>query len=350
MVHSSETALLRLAGEDHILLLVMHHIVSDGWSLGVLTREIALLYGGLFPGANPPHCRNCLSSTPTSPPGNESSYRVSCCKESFLTGRGSLREISPLELPATHPRPPAQTFAGASQSFLLPVELSKSLVALSQQEGVTLFMVLLAALQTLLYRYTGRYDIPIGTPVANRGRVEVEGLVGFLVNTLVIRTDLSGDPGFREVLRRVKEVVLDAQAHQDLPFEMLVQHVQSERALNRNPLFNVMFMLQNSHMPAIELGGLSLQPLKVDSRTAKFDLELSMSAAGPRLTGSFTYKVDLFDASWIAQMLEHFQVLLRSIVTWPDMPVDELEILTERENSLLEIVTDIPELEGSFSL
>ncbi|WP_235657479.1 condensation domain-containing protein, partial [Fischerella thermalis] len=231
-----------------------------------------------------------------------------------------------LELPTDHPRPAVQSFRGATHSFRLSPEQTLALKTLSQQEGSTLFMTLLAAFKTLLYRYTGNNDIVIGSPIANRNHREIEGLIGFFVNTLVLRTDLSGNPSFRELLRRVREVALGAYAHQDVPFEKLVEKLQPQRNLSHTPLFQVMFVLQNAHSLEIELPSLTLSTLESDSGTAKFDLTLYMAETASGMIGSVEYNTDLFEPQTIQRLAEHFQRLLSGIVANPEQRLEELPL------------------------
>ncbi len=240
-----------------------------------------------------------------------------------------------LELPTDRPRPAVQTFRGARQSLVLSKSLSESLKALSQQEGATLFITLLAAFKTLLYRYTEQEDILVGSPIANRTHLDIEDLIGFFVNTLVLRTDLSGNPTFRELLHRVREVALDAYAHQDLPFEKLVEELAPERDLSRNPLFDVMFALQNVPEQDLELPGLTLSSLEVDSGTAKFNLTLLVEEGAEGLKGTLEYNTDMFDPATIKRMLGHFQTLLESIVASPELRLSDLPLLTEAERRQL---------------
>jgi hypothetical protein len=263
----SKTPLLRvtvlqLDEAEYVLLIILHHIVSDGWSMGVLIREIAILYSAIS------------SKQPSSLPPLPIQYadfaywQRECLQGEILATqlaywRQQLDGISVLNMPSDRPKPAVQTYQGATQFLQLPKSLSEALEALSQREGVTLFMTLLAAFQTLLYRYTQQEDIPVGSPIANRNRSEIEGLIGFFVNSLVLRTDLSGNPTFRELLSRVREVALGAYAHQDLPFEKLVEELHPERSLNQNPLFQVVFALQNAPMETLELPGLTLSPTAI---------------------------------------------------------------------------------------
>ena len=330
--------LLRLDEEEHVLLMTMHHIVSDGWSMGVFFREVSALYEAYS------------TDSPSPLPELPIQYAdFAIWQRQWLQGEELARQLSywkqqlddappVLELPTDRPRPPVQSYRGTCQSVMLPKPLTKALQALSRREGVTLFMTLLAAFKTLLYRYTGQEDIVVGSPTANRTRAEIEGLIGFFVNTLVLRTNLSGNPSFRELLGRVREVALGAYTHQDLPFEKLVEELRPERDLSRTPLFQVMFSLQNAPRAALELPGLSLNRLEVENRTAKFDLTLSMVEGTNGLRGVLEYNTDLFDAATMTRMAEHFQTLLEAIVTHPAQRVAEFPLMskTERHQLLVE--------------
>ena len=273
--------LLRLAEDEHVALFTMHHIVADGWSVGVLIQEVAQLYPALAAGRPAP-----LPELPVQYADFAFWQRQWLQGEQLQSQLAYWRErlagLSPLELPTDRPRPALQSFRGASLPVLLSGPLSQGLQALSRREGVTLFMTLLAAFQTLLCRYSGQEDVAVGSAIANRNRAETEGLIGFFVNMLVLRSDLSGDPTFRALLQRVREVALGAYAHQDLPFEKLVEELQPERDLSRQPLFQVGFVLQNTPLPRLELPGLRIAPLEIDNGTSKFDLTLMLreSAAG----------------------------------------------------------------------
>jgi len=326
--------LLRLGEEDHVLLLTIHHIISDGWSMSVLWRELGALYEAFAEGKTSP-----LRELPI----QYADYAV--WQRQWLQGetlekqlsywRRQLTELPILELPTDHPRPAVQTHRGARQSLELPHSLSEALNDLSRQEGVTLFMVLLGAFQVLLSRYSGQEDIVVGTPIAGRNRAETEGLIGFFVNTLVIRTELSGDPTFKELLRRVREVALGAYDHQDLPFEKLVEELNPERELSRTPFFQVMFALQNVPPEAPKLKDLTLQGLSADRETAKFDLSFSLSEEPQGITGRLNYNADLFDEAAIERMLSHLQTLLEGIVEDPDQRLSELPLLTKAERDRL---------------
>ncbi|MEH2022780.1 amino acid adenylation domain-containing protein [Nostoc sp.] len=335
-----QVKLLRLDETQYILVLTMHHIVSDGWSIGVLIQEIAALY------------TTFVNNQPSPLPKLPIQYAdFAYWQRQWLQGEvlekqlnyweKQLDGISILNLPTDRPRLAVQTYQGARQSLQLSKSLSKALLALGQQEGVTLFITLLAAFKVLLYRYTQQEDIAIGSPIANRNRSEIEGIIGFFVNSLVLRTHLSGNPTFRELLSRVKEVALGAYAHQDLPFEKLVEELHPERNLNQNPLFQVVFALQNAPMSALELTGLTLSPLPFYTETTRFDLEFHLWEPNTQnglwvdssesISGFVIYSTDLFDDATITRMLGHFQILLEGIVANPEQPIAQLPLLSESE-------------------
>ncbi|MUG96489.1 amino acid adenylation domain-containing protein [Scytonema sp. UIC 10036] len=327
--------LLRLGEQEHIVLLTMHHIVSDGWSTGVLVQELVTLYQAF--------CNEQLSPLPPLP---IQYVDFAAWQRQWLQGEVLKTQLSywlkqlenapkVLELPTDYPRPAVQTFRGATYSFELSKELFVSLNKLSQQQGSTLFMTLLAGFQILLCRYTGQQDIVVGSPIANRNRADIEGLIGFFVNTLVLRTNLAGNPSFEELLKRLREVALGAYAHQDFPFELLVEQLQPQRDLSYTPLFQVMFVLQNAPMSALELPGLTLTQLESDSGTAQCDLTLSMTETELGLVGSFEYNTDLFAQSSIQRMVGHLQTLLEAIVVNPQQLLSDLPLLTEFEQHQL---------------
>ncbi len=319
--------LLRLAEEEHVLLLTMHHIISDGWSIGVLIREVAVLYEAYAQGRPSP-----LEELPV----QYADYAV--CQRGWLRDEvleGQLgywrKQLSGapavLELPTDRPRPPLQSFRGTHWPFALPPALEPRLRELTSREGVTLFMVLLASFDVLLHYYTGRSDLVVGTDVANRNQVETEGLIGFFVNQLALRTDLTGDPTFRELLGQVRDVTLGAYSHQDLPFEKLVEALNPERVLNYSPVFQVKFVLQNAPLKLLELPGLTLTPLWVENDKSKFDLMLTVHESPEGLSGFFEYNIDLFDAATIARMAAHFEAVLTVATAQPGA---RLKALTER--------------------
>ena len=327
--------LLKLAADEHVLLVTMHHIISDGWSMGVLIREVTTLYAAFL---------KRQPATLAELPVQYADFAV--WQRNWLSGAVLDEQLeywrkqlegapAHLDLATDHPRPAVQTFNGASVAVVLPSALSEAVKQLSRGEGVTLFMTLLAVFQTLLYRYTGERDIVIGTPIANRNRTEIEELIGFFVNTLVMRTKLSGEESFRQLLQRVREVVLDAHSHQDLPFEKLVEALAPKRDLSRSPLFQVMFALQNAPPENLELPGLTLSPLGSGNKTAKFDLTMFVTEGRRGLLVSLEYNTDLFEAATIERMLGHFKVLLEAVVQEPEAKLRRLPLLTSVEQQLL---------------
>ncbi|WP_375466723.1 amino acid adenylation domain-containing protein [uncultured Nostoc sp.] len=320
---------------EHILLMCMHHVVSDAWSIGVFVQELAALYNAYSQGRPSPLTplaiqyadfaiwqRNWLQ-------GNVLQSHLSYWQQQLKDAPALL------SLSTDRPRPAVQTFAGTHQEFVLSVELTNRLVKLSQEQGCTLFMTLLAAYDTLLYRYTGSDDILVGSPIANRDRSEIEGLIGFFVNTLVMRTNLAGNPSFSELLNRVREMAMDAYAHQSLPFEMLVEALQPQRDLSHTPLFQVMFALQNAPISEVELTGLTISSLPAAGATSKFDLSLLMQTTAAGLVGVWEYSTNLFDASTIERMTGHFVTLLEGIVANPQQKILQLPLLTEVEQQQL---------------
>ncbi|PMB24627.1 non-ribosomal peptide synthetase [Fischerella thermalis] len=327
--------LLRLSEEEHILLVTMHHIITDGWSCGVFLRELSTLYAAFSTNQPSP-----LSELPIQY-ADFAVWQRDRIQGKILTTqlnywKQQLKgELPVLQLPTDRPRPTVTTFAGAKEYFTFSTTLTNALRQLSQREDATLFMSLLAAFNVLLYRYTDQEDILIGSPIANRNRAELEGMLGLFVNTLVLRNNLSGNPSFRELLHRVREMTLDAYAHQDLPFEMLVEELQPERDLSRNPLYEVMFVLQNTPSSVEEVSGLTLHTLDFDSGTAQLDIFLSMSESEERLTGCLEYNTDIFDSATITQFINNFQTLLENIVANPEQRLSELSLLTASEQEQL---------------
>ena len=328
------THLLRLQLQEHVLLLTLHHIITDGWSNEVLVRELTILYQ-VFVAGQP---------SPLAPlPIQYADYAL--WQRQWLQGevleaqltywRKQLAHVTPLALPTDHPRLPGQTYQGAVQSQILPGAVYEDLVILSQQENVTLFMLLLAAFQVLLLRYTGQTDISVGVPIANRTRAEVAGVIGFFVNTLVLRTNLSENPTFLEALRQVREVCLEAYAHQDVPFEKLVEVLQPERDLSRSPLFQVSFQFVHATISSELLPELSLEPLGIDGAFADDNLRIMMAKSQQSFSCTAFYNTSLFKAQTVNRFLEHFQALLQGIVATPEMPIALLPLLSEQEQHRL---------------
>ncbi|MEW6736493.1 MAG: amino acid adenylation domain-containing protein, partial [Acidobacteriota bacterium] len=323
--------LLRLSEQEHILLLSLHHIVSDGWSRGILIRELAALYEAFSIGNPSP-----LSELPIQYAdfaiwqrewlnGEILQKQLAYWKEK-LAG-----ELPILELPTDHPRPALQTANGAHYFFTLAKQVTESLKSFSAQHDVTLFMILLAALKALLYRYTGQADILIGSPIANRNRVEIEGLIGFFVNTIVLRTSITGEMNFQELVKKVQQTALEAYANQDLPFEKLLEELQPKRDLSRSPLFQVVFILENAPTQALKLPGLSLEILEIDSKTAKCELMLLLEESRGDLKGFLEYNTDLFEPDTIARLISHLQTLLAAVAINPQQRIAQIQLLTEIE-------------------
>jgi amino acid adenylation domain-containing protein len=346
--------LIRLHEDEHVLLLVLHHIISDGWSTAILADEIGSLYEALIQGKSP-----TLPALPIQY-ADFAHWQRKCLQGETLEShllywKNQLAgDLTMLDLPTDRPRTAVQSLRGERQARVLPPALLESLKSLSRRESATLFMTLLAAFQTLLYRYTNQEEILVGTPIANRSHVATERLIGFFVNTLVLRTRLSGRAGFRELLRHVREVTLGAYGHQDLPFERLVEEIQPTRNLGRMPLFQVMFMLQNVPLPHFEHAGLRLNPMEVYPGATEFDLILNTMEIEEGLLASITYNADLFDAATIERMLNHYQVLLEGLVAEPNQSLALLPLLTPAEvRQLLDEwndVQDYPQEKGIHEL
>ena len=326
--------LLRLADMDHTLLLSLHHIIADGWSMTIVWRELAALYDHYNSGRP-----LALAELPVQyadfAQWQRDYLRGETLEKHLAFWRRQLAGApTVLALPTDRPRPLVQRYAGAVEWWSVPDHVAQGLAALSEQEGATLFMTLLAAFKVLLRHYTGRTDLVVGTPTANRARTELEGLIGFFVNMLVLRSDFSGNPSFRSALGRVREVTLAAYAHQDLPFEKLVEEQQPERDLGHNPLFQVMFVFQN--LPAMSsqtaaTAGASSAAAPVGNATAKFDLTFFAIETERGLAGAVEYNTDLFEATTIQRLTGHFQNLLAATVADPDQPLSELSLLSEAE-------------------
>jgi non-ribosomal peptide synthetase component F len=323
--------LLRVDDENHVVLLMMHHIIIDGWSLGVLVEEIAALYEAFVEGRPSPLEELTLQY------GDFAHWQRRWLRGEVLEShlnywrRQLGGQLPVLELPTDRPRPDVYSYRGAAYKFTLPAALAAPIEGLTRQQGCTLFMTLCSAFQTLLHRYSGEDDILIGTAIANRNRAEIEHLIGFFVNTLVLRTDMSGNPTFRELLTRVRDVCLSAYAHQDVPFEKLVEELQPERNLKHSPLFQVAFGVHNTPLGALQLPGLTLEQLEFEYETGRFDLTLWMWKEGESLSGIWYYNTDLFEADTIRRMQGHFQTLLESIARNPDARLHELDTLTDEE-------------------
>jgi len=323
--------LIQLTPTQHLIFLNMHHIVSDAWSLGLFIQEFGTLYKAY-----------CSGQSPALAPLKIQYVDFACWHRQWLQGERLEKLLSywkkqlegspeALDLSLDFPRSAYQSFQGKAAHFELSAELTHSLKRLSQQEDVTLFMLLMAGLQTLLFRYSGQSDICVGTPIANRNRVETERLIGFFVNTLVMRTDLSGNPSFQVVLQRVKQMALEAYDHQDLPFEVLVEKLQPARDLSRTPFFQVMLVHQNAPMQPLELPEMTIEPQQFDPGLAKFDLTVIIEEKGESLSGAIVYNTELFRAETIGRMMAHFQNVLTSIVADPTQAIGQISYLSQAE-------------------
>ncbi|MBW4609145.1 MAG: amino acid adenylation domain-containing protein [Hassallia sp. WJT32-NPBG1] len=324
-------SLLKLAETEHILLFTMHHIVSDGWSLGVIIQEIVPLYTAFATGE-----AAILPDLPI----QYADFAV--WQRQWLQGdvlqtqldywQQQLENLPVLQLPTDFPRSPQRTFQGAKQTLILPKSLSQAVKQLSSNAGVTLFMTLLAGFQTLLHYYTNQDDIVVGTDVANRNQAETQPLIGFFVNQLVLRTDMAGNPSFRELLDRVRDRTLSAYTHQDLPFDKLVEALNPERDLNRAPLFQVKCILQNAPMPPLELPGLKLSLLDMDKGVAEFDLLLILTDTEQGLIADLKYSTDLFKTATVSRLLKNLEIVLNTVVKQPNISLQDIKAILEEAN------------------
>jgi len=323
--------LLRLGAEDHILLLTMHHIIFDGWSRRILVRELAALYEAFGTGQPSPLPEPKLQYADYAV-WQRKQFQGATLEKQLSYWRQQLAGVpASLDLPTDHPRPAVQSFNGAKSPLSFSKEFSEKLQSFSRERGVTMFMTLLAGFQILLSRYSNQDDVVVGTPIANRNRAEIEEMIGFFTNTLVLRTRLAGEATFLEILAQVKETALGAYAHQDVPFEKLVEEVQPERNLGQNPLFQVMFSYQNAPSRAFELSGLKLSLMDMGEAAPKFDISLFLSETTEGVGGRVEYNTDLFEAWTMEGLLRHYQVLLENAIARPDTRVGQLPMLTEAE-------------------
>ena len=321
-------AVARISAEDHLLLICLHHVASDGWSTGVLVREFTQLYEAYRAGDRSP-----LAELPV----QYADFAV--WQRQWLQGealdaeleywRRRLANLSTLELPTDRPRPATPSHRGARAPFRLSPELTENLKELSRREGVSLFMTLLAAFQLVLGRYAGQEDVVVGSAIANRNRVETEGLIGFFVNQLVLRTDLSGNPSFRELLQQVRETTLGAYEHQDLPFEKLVEELQPDRSLSHTPIYQVLFIWEN--LPLQKVGGAhsAVVSFQIDNPTSKFDWVVTLQETEEGISGSWRYRTELFDKSTIERVCLQFQTLLNRIVASPHEQLGNLKMVID---------------------
>jgi amino acid adenylation domain-containing protein len=328
--------LVQLTPTENVLLLTVHHIIFDGWSVNIFVQELTTVYSALVE-----------HHAPNLPEIHLQYVDFAVWQQQWLQGEVLQSQLAYwqqklagmpalLELPADRPRRAVQSFCGETQVFTLEQDISEALVSLSQQQGVTLFMLLLTAFKVLLYRYTNQSDIVVGTPVANRQHSQIQGMIGFFVNNLVLRADLSDNPTFLQLLKQVREVVLEAYEHQNVPFEKLVEALHPERNLSYTPLFQIYFVLEHEPRSTVTLKDVTINTSEPGAnQTAKFDLSLSLQKTEQDLTGAFEYSTDLFDATTIARMIEHWQILLAGIVANPEQRLSDLPILTAIEQHKL---------------
>lgn len=323
-------SLLKLSEGDHLLLLTMHHIASDGWSLEVLKRELANHYAALCHGTN-----SSASELPVQYADYASFQRAALRGKHYTTllayWRMQLQGIKPLEIPTDYPRPAVMSYQGASLEFEVNEDLYVRLKELSAQQRATVHMTMLTAFQVMLARYCGQDDIAVGIPIAGRNDEALKNLIGFFVNTLVIRSDLSGNPSFLEALSRVKDNSLDAYDHQELPFEKLVEELQPARSLGRSPLIEVLFQLFNVSSAEFVLEDLEVSQVRPTVAHSKFDLEVHLFQKPRHLNGKVIYRTDLFNQSSIERMIGHYLTLLEEVVQYPTRPIRELQFLTSEE-------------------
>ncbi|HEY0781167.1 MAG TPA: condensation domain-containing protein, partial [Thermoanaerobaculia bacterium] len=328
------------AEREHALVLNVHHIASDGWSNSILIREVTALYEAF----RLPSKQGAGRPSPLAPlPLRYADFAAwqrevlsgESLAEKIAYWREHLAAVPVLSLPTDRPRQPILGPAGHEVQIDLPLPVTEAVKALGRQHGATLFMILNAAFQALLYRYTGQSDFAVGTPIAGRDRVEVEGLIGFFINTLALRADLTGDPPFAELLGRARRTALDGFAHQELPFEKLIEELNPERSFAHTPLFQVMCVLQNVPVSALTAPGLRIEPMAAASGTAKYDMTMTLGEHMWGMGGSVEYRTELFDETTVLRLLTHFERLLEGIVAAPDTRLSELALLPAAERQQL---------------
>ncbi len=325
---------VRLGRDEHALLLVVHHIAADGWSVGVMVEEIAALYPAALAGGGSPLPELAVQYADFAIWQREW-LRGEVLDRQLGYWRERLAGAPLLDLPTDRPRPPVQSFRGETRLGAVGPEATQALKAFARRHDATPFMVLLAAVQALLGRYAGQEDVVVGSPIANRTRAEIEPLIGFFVNSLALRGDLSGDPPFRELVARARRSALEAYSHQDLPFERLVEELRPERRLSHNPLFQVMFAVQNTPLGAIELPGLTFSPVEFEFPATRFDLEVFFTEIGNGLSTQITWSTDLFDPATVLRWQEHLGACLAAVIADPSRRLSQIPLLPALESHQL---------------
>ena len=326
-----QSTLYQLNQNSYILLLNMHHIISDGWSIGILLQELSTLYGAYLAGNKSP-LPDLQIQYADYAIWQKEKFTSEIREKQLNYWKQQLADIPPLlELPTDKPRPPIQSFRGGIWEFSINSNLSQKIRTLTQQSDATLFMTMLAAFVILLYRCSGQDDILIGSPMAGRNRQEIQSLIGYFVNTVVLRTKLTGNPNFREILNQVRQVATDAHNYQDIPYNQVVEALNPQRNLSYNPVFQILFDLQHSLTDKLQLPGLTLQPFLGEHSTSKFDLSLIIEDRGTELIGAWEYSSDLFTQEAISRITENFQTLLNGIVNNPETPINQLPIISAFE-------------------
>ena len=324
------TVLMRMGEEEHVLVVTMHHVVSDGWSVGVLIREMTALYEAYSRGEESPLAELEMQYADYAIWQREW-LKGEVLEEQMRYWREELKGLEPLEMPTDRARPAVPSHRGGVIPFIIPAEMTRELKGLSQREGVTLFMTFVAAFQLLMSKYSHQEEVAIGTDVANRNRGETEGLIGFFVNQLVLRNDLRGEPTFQELMKQVREVTLGAYEHQDMPFEKLVEELQPERDLSRAPLFQVKLVMQNAPRKELKLDDLELEKFEMEVVQAKYDLSVFLEEKDGVIQGEMEYACELFDSISIERMVGHWRQMLNSVVAQGSRRLSEIDYLGETE-------------------
>src|SRR5262249_19471959 len=317
---------LKLEVEQYVLLYTMHHIVSDGWSMGILNREVGALYQA-YSGGKPSPLEELEIQYADYARWQRDYWSGSVLEGEIAYWKDRLKDAAILELPTDHPRPASPSYRGGQEWIELGREVSEGLKRLSQQEGATLFMALMAAFKVVLMRYSGAEDLSVGTMIANRTRKEVEGLIGFFVNMLVMRTDLSGNPSFKELIKREREVALEAYAHQQAPFEKLVEEINPERDLGWSPLFQVMMVLESAGREGVELRGLKMSGIGRETGATKFDLTLRLTEGEEGIAGSLEYSRDLYEGETIKRIARHFERVVEEVARDAEQRIRQIELI-----------------------